>query len=238
VHCAYHMAGREWFHQVLQLLTDSYALRFQMDPLGLRFPQEDDALEWIRPDTDVAFYAYGGRFRPDLVCNRPFRGTHMVRDPRDLVVSGYEDHKVTADPWAHKPRVRLDGLSHQQYLCSMSEHDGLMVEIQFMAPRTAGPMSAWNYRQPDFLEVRYEDAVADEFAFLERICRWYCLNRKATRIVLEGAEGLSKGRSESGSNYGLPGHWRNRLAPDHIALFKELTGDLVVKLGYEADADW
>jgi hypothetical protein len=33
----------------------------------------------------------------------------------------------------------------------------------------------------------------------------------------------------------MPGQWRDAFDDDHIALFKELAGDSLVRLGYEPD---
>jgi hypothetical protein len=37
---------------------------------------------------------------------------------------------------------------------------------------------------------------------------------------------------------GKPGQWREQFGPDHVERFKALTGDLLVRLGYEADQNW
>ena len=37
---------------------------------------------------------------------------------------------------------------------------------------------------------------------------------------------------------GKVGGWRAQFTPEHIQLFKEVAGDLLVRLGYEQDDDW
>jgi hypothetical protein len=37
---------------------------------------------------------------------------------------------------------------------------------------------------------------------------------------------------------GQIGGWRQHFKPEHIAAFKDVTGDLVVNLGYELSLDW
>ncbi len=50
-----------------------------------------------------------------------------------MVVSGYEYHKRTDEPWCNKPDAQFDGMSYQEYLHSVNEHDGLMAEISWVA---------------------------------------------------------------------------------------------------------
>jgi hypothetical protein len=229
VHCGHHKSGTVWFRQVFFSVIRPYGLR-----------QQEGRSAPIRPATDFAFYANAATFRRQQIGDRPFRGSHLIRDPRDLVVSGYEYHLVTQEPWTQRPWYQ--GLSYQAYLQSLSEHDGLMAEIEWMAVGTAADMARWDYHQPEFLELRYEDAFADERGTFEKLFGWYGLNDRATAGALEAVDRLSLKRGGGAlpnhARSGDPGEWRRRLSPEHIARFKELTGDLTVRLGYETDPDW
>ena len=230
VHCGYHKAGTVWLRQVLLSLIQAYGLR-----------KQEGKSTAIRPDIDVAFYANSATFRRVQIGGRPFRGSHLIRDPRDLVVSGYEYHLITAEPWTQRPDPAFGGHSYQAYLRSLSEHEGLKAEIEWIAAGTAAAMREWDYDQPEFLELRYEDAFADERGTFERLFRWYGLSDQATASALQAVDRLSLKRGGAMPDHarsGMPGEWRSRLAPDHIDRFKELTGDLVVRLGYETGPEW
>jgi len=132
-------------------------------------------------------------------------------------------------------------MSYQEFLNSVDEHDGLMAEIAWVARNSGATMGAWRYDQPEFLELRYEDAFADEHGVFEQVFRWLRLNDTAFRIGMEAVDQLSLKRGGAVPNHarsGVPGEWRERLAPEHIAHFKKLTGDLVVRVGYETSPDW
>lgn len=230
VHCGHHKAGTVWFRSVLLTVCRHYGLRHRN---GNARP--------VAPDADMAFFHSSGVFDVDLLGDRPFRGSHMVRDPRDLVVSGYEYHLVTEEAWALHPEDHYGGLSYQSRLRGLNEHDGLMAEIEWVASGTAVDMAAWNYDRPEFLELRYEDVIADEAGAFDRLFRWYGFSERAVAFGLESVDRLSLRRGGAQPSHvrsGRPGEWRSRLGPDHIAAFKELTGDLVVRLGYEATSDW
>lgn len=227
--CTHHKTGGMWFRQLILSITRPYGMRSQY--------VEKQA---IRPGTDFVF-ARVEEFDQRLLAGRSFRGVHVIRDPRDMVVSGYEYHKRTKEPWCIAPDPRYGGLSYQQYLHSISEYEGLMAEIGWVASKSGGAMAAWDYDQPEFLEIRYEDAIADEHGTFERVFRWLRVSERAMAMGLAAVDELtlSRGGAVRGhARSGQPGEWRDRLGPDHIARFKEVMGDLVVKVGYESGPDW
>ena len=44
----------------------------------------------------------------------PFKAIITVRDPRDIIVSGYFYHMTTHEPWVHQPRSDYGGKSYQE----------------------------------------------------------------------------------------------------------------------------
>ncbi len=226
VHCGHHKAATVWFRQILLEVMRRYGLR-----------QQEGNGEPLRSDTDLAFYTNAGRFDRDQVGPRPFRGSHLIRDPRDLVVSGYEYHLVTDEPWVRRPNPRFGDLGYQEYLRGFGEEEGLLVEIEWFSRETGAAMGAWDYRQPEFLELRYEEAMGDEAGTFERLFRWYGFDDTAAAIGLEAVDRLSLRRGGAIPNHvrsGRPGEWQDRLGPAHLERLAELTGDLVGRLGYDA----
>jgi hypothetical protein len=232
VHCHTGKAGSLWFRDVLVSVVHHYGLThhtLRKDPGP------------ILPATDLVF-GTPAWFRREDIGARLFRGSHVIRDPRDLVISGYEYHKKTNEDWCRRPNPRrMRGLSYQAELLELNEHDGLMAEIDYVARRTGAEMGAWNYEQPEFLEIRYEDAFADEIATFERLFRWYGFSEKAIEVGMDAVDrvSLKRGGARPGhARSGEPGEWRSRFTAEHIERFKLLTGDLVYDLGYEASRDW
>jgi hypothetical protein len=230
VHCGHHKAGTVWFRRILLTVSRHY---------GLRYRHGDSRP--VQPEADLVFHASGGTFERHQVDGRTFRGSHLIRDPRDLVGSGYEYHLVTNERWALEPDLRHGGQSYQSRLRDLDPREGLLLEIERLASGAAQELAAWDYHQPEFIELRYEDVLDDEQSSFENMFRWYGLNDTAIEFGLEAVDRFSLKRGGARPNHvrsGVPGEWRARLGPEHVERFKELTGDLVVRLGYESTSDW
>jgi hypothetical protein len=231
VHCSHHKVGTVWFKRVLKAVADSYGLRFEA-------PRHD------RPSdtTEVVFFDNAYRFKHEYVEGRSFRGSHIVRDPRDLVVSAYHYHLRTTEAWALEPSDEWDGKSYRDYLGSLNAHDGLMAEITRSARSGLASMGTWDYNQPEFLELRYENVLRDEASAFESLFRHYGFRSSECSASVETARRFSldvvRGHQDEHVRSGQPGEWRSAFEPSHSAHFKELTGDLVVRLGYENTTDW
>jgi hypothetical protein len=237
VHCSHHKAGTEWFRRVLRALAKSCALPFERcrgGPVG--------------PDTGIAFFRAAQLYHREALSNRVFRGSHMIRDPRDVVVSGYHYHLWTEEKWAHIPgEPAWGGMSYQEFLNSVDRHQGLLAEIERSSGKALADMAAWDYGQPEFLELRYEDVIADEVTWFTRLFEFYGLDEEAVDAGLVAVEKFSiharpvpvgTAGEKRHVRSGKPGQWREQFGPDHVERFKALTGDLLVRLGYEADQNW
>ncbi|MEX2400249.1 MAG: sulfotransferase domain-containing protein [Rhodothermales bacterium] len=120
---------------------------------------------------------------------RHFTAIHLVRDPRDVIVSGYLYHKRCNEPWCrntdfdwsdplnypivprsqdHRPLEwkknylnSLNGRSYQENLRSLAQEDGLLFEMDHYASWTIRQMESWDYSRPDTLELKFEDIMTD-----------------------------------------------------------------------------
>lgn len=97
----------------------------------------------------------------------PYKGFHVIRDPRDIIVSSYFS-SLNSHPTNQWPEL----IPHRQRLQEVSKADGIFLEMEFMQ-NVLEDIASWNYAQPNVLELRYEDvtiapyqAFVDIFQFL------------------------------------------------------------------------
>ncbi len=76
-----------------------------------------------------------------------------------------------------------------------------------------------------YLEVRYEDLVAEPEATLRRVCGFVDLS--FDEAMLDPAP-----RAEVEAVLGAVGSWRERLAPEHVAAFEEPAAEMLDELDY------
>lgn len=95
-----------------------------------------------------------------------FRGFHVVRDPRDVVVSSYFSHRHShsTEGWPELAEFR-------KVLEKLPKDEGLIENMKFTAELpidgwTTGlfqTLKTWDYRSPNILELRFEDLVANPY---------------------------------------------------------------------------
>lgn len=92
---------------------------------------------------------------------------HVVRDPRDIVVSAYFSH-------LHSHPISFGGVEwpelavHREALEKLDHDEGLMREIEFTGP-LIDTMSTWDYARPGMLEVKMEELVEEPLKVWTRI---------------------------------------------------------------------
>lgn len=166
------------------------------------------------------------------------RALFVTRDPRDIVVSWYFSSKLSHRLMGDLQEVRgclsdLDQVSGLQYSIRHLDDFGL-----FSAQRS------WlQSREDPTSEVfRFEDLTGsdtlDNFVALFDHCR-IALPRTVLEAVLntysfERLSGRAKGDEDAHTHFrkGVSGDWQNHFVPEVQAVFDEVTGDLVERLGY------
>jgi hypothetical protein len=99
----------------------------------------------------------------------------------------------------------------------------------------------------NYAEVRYEDLLARPEEETGRLLRFLgadageeTVRRCVELSGFERSAGRRRGEEDATSRLrkGVAGDWRNVFTPDDRRIFKEAAGELLVRLGYERDADW
>ena len=249
IHCSHHKAGTRWFSAILRSIAKYY---------GLSFTNSIDS--FLHNNTDI-FMENHSRVDFSLLTSN-YRASHIIRDPRDIVISSYHYHLWTKESWAHIPMKSLSEnmkikwsdlplnefghLTYQQYLNTLTEEEGLLAEMK----RTSAisEMHNWNYENKNCIELKYESLIKNEEKHFRNVFEHYGFNKDAINTALKFVTQHSfKNRSgrklgvtgkESHFRSGLAEQWKDTYSDRLKTHFKKRYGDTLIKLGYEKDLNW
>ena len=180
-----------------------------------------------------------------------YRASHFVRDPRDLVVSGYFYHKRGAEPWCNIvdptendfyivngmiPENIQKGMSFASYLSSLSLEDGLKAEIDFREKHFQC-MEGWDFDNPQCLELRYEDIIGNELDAFTKIIDHYQFVGSARKRALSAVEKFAaKNQVNRQQHIRNPdsGQWKQHFTKDVEDYLYKKHPTLLQKTGYES----
>lgn len=187
---------------------------------------------------------------PDWLLDRPdARILHLIRDPRDVLLSGYRYHQHAGEKgeeFLHTPRDDLGGKTYQEHLNALpTEEDKLLFEMGEKHAQTLQEMLGWTYTAPNRIEVRYEDLMQDETGtgFREHLRNLGLPEAEVEKgLEIFWAKSLFGGlkdpaaRAERIASHvasGKVAQWRTKLPRPVAERYAEQYGDALVTLGYE-----
>jgi hypothetical protein len=108
--------------------------------------------------------------REQLEALAPRRGFHVIRDPRDIIVSGYFSHRNSRPADHPEPQAwALPHIAeHRERLRAVPKEEGLLLEMDF-ARATLLDLAQWDYDRPEILELRMEELAARPYEGFVRI---------------------------------------------------------------------
>jgi hypothetical protein len=171
-----------------------------------------------------------------------FAAYFILRDPRDVVVSHV--HYVSEMEPGH--------IHHRYYTETLRSFDERLRASIAGLPDPAipfpdirarfAPYLGW-FDCPEVLCLRYEEFLgAGRRAALQRVLD-HAVRRGFPLLIssaaaLDALEASIDPRRSPTFRSGKAGGWRAQFSPENKALFKDLAGDLLLRLGYEKDNDW
>ena len=172
---------------------------------------------------------------------KPHRVNYFVyRDPRDMLVSQvffatdmHEEHAMhefyrSLPDFGERLKVAITGI----------DRDGLYM---VSAKQRYASVFEW-LEQPNVMCIRFEDLIHNRAATLEAMLdevesTGYKISTPREQALAVLTESIQPKKSRTFRS-GKTGDWREHFTEKHKKLFKDVTGDLLVRLGYEKDNDW
>ncbi len=252
-HCTTQKAGSQWIRRILsdkRVYTHSGLIPFNYEaslPGGLD-PRRitERVITHPFPKRTIATPLYidykGYKLSPKP---KESKAIFIVRDPRDLVVSEYFSWRYSHSPIGDIPSLR-------RQLNSLSEPEGFRYVLEFLLSYgTFACQRSWmegGNTDPEVLVVRFEGLIAENsMAVWKRVFEHFdipipslVLSQLLRDYSFESLTGRRRGIEEKHSHYrkGVHGDWKNYFEESLVNEFKQLTGDLVIRLGYEPDNSW
>jgi len=188
-------------------------------------------------------YGYVGCYQPFVdALSAPGRATIFVyRDPRDAVVSSvfYATEMNPRHAMHRYYNERLRTLEERINVAIRGLDDP---DLPYSSVRQRFEKYLGWLEQPAVLSLRFEDLQTERTAAFERILDY--LERRGWRnqppreTALRALHAAVQPRKSGTFRKGTPGGWRAHFTEANKALFKEVAGDLLIRLGYEQDMDW
>jgi len=196
-----------------------------------------------------------------FVCQDSFASYFILRDPRDVVVShvhyvteiapGHILHPYysqTLNSFDNRLSTSIVGITNPHTSSDHSAGKFLNAPPNGSQPPTLPdinqrfePFMGWLDR-PQVLLLRFEDFITRRVATIGNVLDHAiehgftptCDRETAIRILSEGINPKNSPTFRSGK----VGGWHSAFNDQHKELFKDVTGNLLISLGYEQDQDW
>jgi hypothetical protein len=237
----HHKTGTVWMSSVFSAIAKARGASYidfwshygRLDPL-LRTP--------------FILFNYDSTFRQhsQILAREDVRILHLIRDPRDVLISAMHYHKTSHEAWLHQTVPGCDDIpSYQRRLNSFATpFEQYLFELENASSSTIEDMLDWRYDRTNCLDIRYEDLRLDRsmelwsqiLTFLGfdesehnacRECFW-------THSLFGGAALLDRGHVRSGD----VAQWKREFTPKLAQAFVYRFPDALQMLGYEPDDRW
>ncbi len=200
------------------------------------------ALAWLdslRPADIASAHLFARPQAVARVTSSAFIPYFIFRDPRDVVVSHvFYVTDMEARHVHHKYYASLPDFNARLNASILGRPDAVM-EFPDIATRFA-PYSAWLYC-PEVLAIHFEDLINDRTATLSRIMDHFLARvpLQAPRpLILDSLESSINPKRSRTFRSGKTGEWKKYFTEEHKKLFKDVAGDLLIRLAYEKDNRW
>lgn len=243
VHCSYHKCLTLYFRKVADAVFNRVLFA------GRGYRHFNSRLDAFLAEARTLRLASLNNHVVDTSQLADYRITRFVRDPRDLVVSGYFYHRRDPERWTgvespsdgdwgavngHVPDA-VGQRSYAAYLNAVSVEDGLIAEIDFRTFHFQS-MRSWPDDDPHIRVYRYEDVLGRESTVFRDMFDFYGLSLLHRQLASTLADRFSASRQRRRSGHIRdpdPHQWRAHFTPRVARYFDERHADLLDRHGYE-----
>jgi hypothetical protein len=236
----HHKTGTVWMDGVFKAIAGDLGARY------INYQSEREQLNDLDHGPFVLFN-YDSDFREFayLLDREDVKILHLVRDPRDVIISAMHYHKASREGWLHEPIPGYDNLSYQRALQKLpTRFEQYLFEMDNSSASTLRDMANWRYGRANCFEARYEDLRQDtQLVTWQRIMAFLGLDAGEQAIGSRRfwQNSLFGGLSRLGNRHvrsGAVAQWRREFTPELAAAFLKRFPGVLQFLGYETSDAW
>jgi hypothetical protein len=236
----HHKTGTVWMASIFKAIAKKMQANYiefwsnygRLDPL-LKTP-------FVVFNYDSNFGQHSGLLRRDDV-----RVLHLIRDPRDVLISAMHYHKTSDEAWLHKTVPDNDGITYQDKLNALATpFEQYIFELEHSTSTTIDDMLDWQYGRANYMDVRYEDLFQDRsmvlwssiltFLGFDEADHDFCKETFWKYSLFGEAPGANRRHARSGE----VAQWKHEFSPELAEAFVDRFPDALQVLGYESDDQW
>jgi hypothetical protein len=164
----HHRCGSTMILRVVEKLCHYMGLRHAHfhSPKMWGYPDSSSTLDVLVEDLGLDFVSYISADIKYIGDKQKYRGVHVIRDPRDIVVSSYFSHR-----YSHPTHYWPELIEFRKLLEKLPEDEGLLENMKFTAKlRIDGwnlnlfdTLMEWDYFMPNLMEIKFEDLVTKPY---------------------------------------------------------------------------
>ena len=236
----HHKTGTVWMDGVFKAIAGDLGVQY------INFRDDQVRLK-ARPHRPFILFCYDSEFgeHAHLLDQEDVRIVHLIRDPRDVVISAMHYHKASREGWLHEPIPGYDNLTYQRALQQLpTRFERYVFEMDNSSASTLRDMAAWRYGRATCFEARYEAMRQDsELVYWRRIMAFLGLNDAEQAIGCRRfwQNSLFGSLPRLGNRHvrsGAVAQWQREFTPELAGAFLQRFPGLLQKLGYEASDAW
>jgi sulfotransferase 6B1 len=230
------------FHRVAPFARRLHSFYAEYEGESGRKRAPEQALAWLdslRPGDVASAHLFAQPDAVSRVASPTFIPYFIFRDPRDVVVSHV--FYVTDMETRHVHHDYYQSLPDFSARLKVSILGRLDADVEFpdIAARFT-PYLGW-LDQPTVMKIHFEDLINDRVLMLNRIIDHFLARvplQTSRELILESLESSINPKRSPTFRSGKTGEWKKHFTEEHKKIFKDVAGNLLVRLGYENDNDW
>jgi hypothetical protein len=196
-------------------------------------------LESLRPGDIASAHLFARPEAVERACTPAFVPYFIFRDPRDVAVSHvFYVTEMEPNHVHHAYYQSLPDFDARLKVSILGRPD-LDIEFPNIADRFA-PYLGW-LDQPSVMKIHFEDLIHDRAGTLNRVIDHFLARVPLTisrETILDSLESSINPSKSPTFRSGKTGEWKKHFTEEHKKIFKDVAGDLLIRLGYEKDNDW